>query len=54
MAAQATTLAGTRLRKGQQFAFDVSAEAMARGGQFSRELLVGDFSPTDQIDYCDE
>lgn len=51
---QATTIAGTRLRQGQQFAFDVSAEDMSHGGPFKRQLLLGDFSPTDQIDYCDE
>ena len=51
---QATTIAGTRLRPGQQFAFDVSAEEMSRGRPFKRQLLLGDFSPTDHIDYCDE
>ncbi len=49
-----TTIAGTRLGQGQQFAFDVSAEEMAGGGPFKRQLLLGDFSPTDQIDYCEE
>lgn len=49
-----TTIAGTRVGSGQQFTFDVSAEEMSRGGHFKRELLVGDFSPTDHIDYCDE
>lgn len=41
-----------RLRPGQQFTFDVSAEEIAEGGEFKRELLLADFSPTDEIDYC--
>lgn len=40
------------LRPGQQFTFDVSAEAMAEGGAFKREILVGEFNPTRKIDYC--
>lgn len=46
-------LAGRRLRAGEQFTFDVSAEEVAEGGEFKRELLVGPFSPTNDIDYCD-
>jgi hypothetical protein len=33
----------------QQFTFDVSAE----GGEFRRQILVGPFAPTDEVDYCD-
>lgn len=41
-----------RLRPGQQFTFDVSAEEIFEGGSFKRQLLVGPFSPTREIDYC--
>lgn len=47
------TVAGRRLRPGQEFTFDVSAEEIAEGGRFKRELLSGPFHPTDEIDYCD-
>lgn len=47
------TIAGRRLRAGQQFTLDVSAEEMAEGEPFKRELLLGSFNPTDRIDYCD-
>ncbi len=46
-------IGGRRLRALQEFTFDVSAEQVARGGRFQRELLVGSFQPTDQVDYCD-
>lgn len=45
-------ISGRRLRPGQQFTFDVSAEEIFEGGAFKRELLVGPFSPTREIDYC--
>lgn len=47
------TIAGRSLRPGDQFVFDVSAEEMAEGGRFKRELLIGPFHPTNEIDYCD-
>lgn len=46
------TISNQTLRRGQQFTFDVSAEAIPAGGAFKRELLVGNFNPTDQVDYC--
>lgn len=46
-------LAGRALRVGEQVTFDVSAEDMARGGRFRRELVTGPFGETDDIDYCD-
>lgn len=46
------TIGGRRIRRGRTFTFDVSAEEMAEGGKFKREILVADFSPTSQIDYC--
>lgn len=46
-------IAGRRLRPLQQFTFDVSAEEIAEGGQFKRELLLGNFHLTNKIDYCD-
>ncbi len=47
------TIAGRRLRPLQQFTLDVSAEELAEGGPFKRELLLGNFHPTSTIDYCD-
>ena len=47
------TIAGQRLRPMQQFTFDVSAEEMAEGGQFTRRLLPGPFHTTSEVDYCD-
>lgn len=46
-------IAGRSLRPGQQFTFDVSAEEMMEGGAFKRNLLMGPFHPTSNIDYCD-
>ncbi|GAB3366203.1 MULTISPECIES: hypothetical protein [Amycolatopsis] len=46
-------IAGRRLRPGDQFTLDVSAEEIAEGGPFKRALLVGPFHPTNDIDYCD-
>ncbi|MBW4035354.1 MAG: hypothetical protein HIU90_07770 [Proteobacteria bacterium] len=44
----------TRLRPGQEFAFDVSAEAIAEGGPFKREITIGQFFSTNETDYCDD
>lgn len=51
-AVNAVTIGGKRIRRGKQFTFDVSAEDMAAGGQFRREILVANFSPTTKVDYC--
>ncbi len=40
-ARQPVTIAGHQLRPMQEFTFDVSAEEMADGGQFTRQLLTG-------------
>lgn len=53
VAAADVTLDGRRIARGQQFTLDVSAEELLEGGRFKRELLLGDFSPTDGVDYCD-
>lgn len=45
-------IAGAPLRPGQQLTFDVSAEEVAKGGAFRRELLSAWFSLTDELDYC--
>jgi hypothetical protein len=45
--------AGQQLRALQEFTFDVSAEEMGEGGEFTRRLLLGPFHPTTKIDYCD-
>jgi hypothetical protein len=52
-AAVAAGSAGHQLRTMQEFTFDVSAEEMAEGGQFTRRRLAGPFHPTREIDYCD-
>ncbi len=49
---QDVRIGGKRLRRGQQFTFDISAEGIEPGEGFKREVLVGDFQPTDEIDYC--
>ncbi len=41
-----------RLTSGEQFTFDVSAEAVSDGGEFKAEILAADFNPTDEVDYC--
>ena len=46
------TIGGKFLRRGQQFTSDISAEEIPEGGKFKREILIGDFKPTDKIDYC--
>lgn len=46
------TLGGKRIRRGKTFTFDVSGEEMAEGGEFKREILVADFRPTTEVDYC--
>jgi hypothetical protein len=47
------TFGGRQLRPAQEFTFDVSAEEMGQGGEFTRRLLLGPFHPTNKIDYCD-
>ena len=47
------TIGGQQLRALQEFTFDVSAEEMGEGGEFTRRLLLGPFHPTTRIDYCD-
>ena len=49
---RSVTIAGRRLRPIQEFTFDVSAEEMAKGGAFKRELYIGQFQATDRVDYC--
>ena len=46
------TIGGKRIVRGQQFTLDVSAEEIPGGGKFRREILIGNFNPTDRIDYC--
>ena len=47
------TIAGQPLRPMQEFTFDVSAEEMPEGGEFTRRVLTGPFHPTNKVDYCD-
>jgi|SRR5579859_1022399 len=46
------TVGGKSLKRGEQFTFDISAEEIPEGGKFRREILVGDFSTTNKVDYC--
>ncbi len=48
----AVTIDRQHLRPGQQFTFDISAEGLAEGQPFRREILLGDFQPTQEVDYC--
>ncbi|WP_019630070.1 hypothetical protein [Actinomadura atramentaria] len=48
---RAVTIDGRRLPAGRQFTFEVSAEAVPRGGRFVRRLSVGSFTPTREIGY---
>lgn len=50
---QPVTIDGHQLRPVQEFTFDVSAEEIGEGGEFTRRLLPGPFHPTTKIDYCD-
>ena len=45
-------IGGKHLQRGQRFTFDVSAEGMESGEPFRREILIGDFKPTEDVDYC--
>lgn len=47
------TLGHQSVRPGEQFTLDVSAEDVATGGGFRRELVYGPFHPTNDVDYCD-
>lgn len=47
------TINGRRLRAGQQFTYEVDADEVPKGGAFIRRLIVGRFSPTDEVEYCD-
>lgn len=46
-------IGGRNLRVMEQFAYDVSAEEIAEGGEFARRIEVGPFMPTSTVDYCD-
>ena len=50
---QPIRLLGRRLRPGQQFTLDVSAEEVPETGEFVRRVITGPFAPTTKIDYCD-
>lgn len=45
-------LGGRSLASLEQFTYDVSAEETSEGGPFVRRILVGQFRPADEIDYC--
>lgn len=43
----------TTIKRGQEFALELSASSIPQGGQFERTLVVGDFRPADKLDYDD-
>ncbi len=45
-------LGGRHLRPMEQFTLDVSAEEISEGGDFKRDVLVANFHPTDEVNYC--
>lgn len=47
------TLGERQLRTMQQFVFDVTAEGVNLGNAFTREIMIGNFSPTDRTEYGD-
>ncbi|MCP2342835.1 hypothetical protein [Actinomadura rupiterrae] len=49
----AVTINHRRLRPGQQFTYEVDADEVPGGGEFVRRLIVGNFSRTTEIQYCD-
>lgn len=50
--ARGVRIGDRRLASGESFTFDVSAEAVPDGGDFKAEILVADFNPTGEVDYC--
>lgn len=44
---------GRQLAPAQQFTFDVSAEEIPEGKPFVRRILLGPFTTTTEVDYCD-
>ena len=46
------TIGGRKLAALQEFTYDVSAEEIPAGGAFKREVLVGSFRTTTNVDYC--
>lgn len=47
------TIGGTRLQPLQQFIFNVTCEGVNLGAPFTREIMVGNFRPTDKFEYGD-
>ncbi|MEV5571861.1 hypothetical protein AB0L06_17580 [Spirillospora sp. NPDC052269] len=47
------TINGRRLRLGQQFTYAVNADKIREGGEFTRRLIVGRFSHTDEVQYSE-
>lgn len=47
------TIGGHQLRSLEEFVFDVSAEGVLQGRPYKREIMVADFQPTTDLDYCD-
>jgi hypothetical protein len=46
-------VAGRQLRVLQQFAMRVAADEVPRGGRFVRDVVIGPFQETDEVEYCD-
>lgn len=52
-ATRIVTLGGTRVRAMQQFIFNVTCEGVNLGAHFVREIMVGNFTPTNKFEYGD-
>lgn len=46
------TIANRHLCTFQEFTLEISAEAVPKGGEFQRKLLVGSFQPVEDMEYC--
>jgi hypothetical protein len=53
VASRPLSIGGRRLRTMEQFIFDVSAEGVALGEPFKREIMVAVFHPTQKVEYGD-
>jgi hypothetical protein len=53
IALRPVTLGGVTLQTMQQFVYDVNCEGMNLGRPFVRRIMVGNFNPTDRMEYGD-
>ncbi|MBO2449459.1 hypothetical protein J4573_20325 [Actinomadura barringtoniae] len=53
VARRTVTLGGRRVLQGQQFTYEVDADEVPKGGAFVRRIMIGNFSPTNEVEYSD-